>query len=107
MDGPEWGDLERKGRQYQNGSWQSKPFGAISALAPYLWGAEELVLIGPEKAPTGPGKGPICPEKARFYREDFPPIFSGKSKWGLSKWRLKVLVHNCPRLSSFCAESSP
>ena len=24
--------------------------------------------------------------------------FSGKSKWGLSKWGLKVLVHNCPRL---------
>ena len=23
---------------------------------------------------------------------------SGKSKWGLSKWGLKVLVHNCPRL---------
>ena len=23
---------------------------------------------------------------------------SGKSKWGLSKWGLKVLFHNCPRL---------
>ena len=23
---------------------------------------------------------------------------SGKSQWGLSKWGLKVLVHNCPRL---------
>ena len=23
---------------------------------------------------------------------------SGKSKWGLSKWGLKVVVHNCPRL---------
>ena len=22
--------------------------------------------------------------------------FSGKSKWGLSKWGLRVLVHNCP-----------
>ena len=25
-------------------------------------------------------------------------LLSGKSKWGLSKWGLKVLVHNCPRL---------
>ena len=25
-------------------------------------------------------------------------VHSGKSKWGLSKWGLKVLVHNCPRL---------
>ena len=25
---------------------------------------------------------------------------SGKSTWGLSKWGLKVLVHNCPRLPS-------
>ena len=37
------------------------------------WGAEELVPIGPEKAPTSPEMAPIHPEKAR---KDFPPIFS-------------------------------
>ena len=58
------------------------PFGAISALPPWLWGAEELVPIGPEKAPIGPEKVPICPEKARFRRKDFPR-FSLKI-WGLS-----------------------
>ena len=52
------------------------PFGAISALHPWVWGAEELVPIGPEKAPTSPEMAPICPEKARFSRKDFPPIFS-------------------------------
>ena len=52
------------------------PFGAISALPPWLWGAEELVPIGPEKAPTSPEMAPICPEKARFSGKDFPPIFS-------------------------------
>ena len=52
------------------------PFGAISAFPPSLWGAEELVPIGPEKAPTSPEMAPICPEKARFSRKDFPPIFS-------------------------------
>ena len=31
-------------------------------------------------------------------------IPSRKSKWGLSKWRLKVLVHNCLHVSSFCNE---
>ena len=25
-------------------------------------------------------------------------VMSGKFKWGLSKWGLKVLVHNCPGL---------
>ena len=43
------------------------PFGAISALPPWLWGAEELVPIGPEKAPIGPEKAPIAPK-----RPDFP-----------------------------------
>ena len=52
------------------------PFGAISALPSWLWGAEELVPIGPEKAPIGPEKAPIWPEKARFSRKDLPPIFS-------------------------------
>ena len=41
--------------------------------APWVWGAEELVLIGPEKATIGPEKSPICPEKARFSRKDFHP----------------------------------
>ena len=31
--------------------------------------------------------------------------FSRKSKWGLSKRGLKVLVHDCLRLSPFCDES--
>ena len=57
-------------------SAQKGPFGAISALPPRLWGAEDLVPIGPEKAPIGPEKVPICPEKARFRRKDFPQIFS-------------------------------
>ena len=61
-------------------NWAKKgPFGAISALPPWLWGAEELVPIGPEKAPIGPEKAPICPEKARFSRKDFPLIFSEES----------------------------
>ena len=45
-------------------------------LPPWLWGAEELVPIGPEKAPTSPEMAGVCPEKARFSRKDFPPIFS-------------------------------
>ena len=58
-------------------NWAKKgPFGAISALPSWLWGAEELAPIGPEKAPIGPEKALICPEKARFSRKDFPPIFS-------------------------------
>ena len=40
----------------------------------WLWGAEELVPIGPEKALTSPEMAPICPEKARFSRKD-PPDF--------------------------------
>ena len=67
----------------QRGAWperrrlgQKGPFGAISAPPLWLWGAEELVPIGPEKAPIGPEKAPICHEKARFPRRDFPPIFS-------------------------------
>ena len=31
-------------------------------------------------------------------RGHFRGRLRGKSKWGLSKWGLKVLVHNCPRL---------
>ena len=36
-------------------------------------------------------------KKTRKYRENSEQN-SEKSKWGLSKWGLKVLVHNCPRL---------
>ena len=28
----------------------------------------------------------------------FVSAFLGNAKWGLSRWGLKVLVHNCPRL---------
>ena len=47
-------------------------FGAISALPPWVWGAEDLVPIGPEKAPIGPEKAPISPEQAQFPRKDSP-----------------------------------
>ena len=71
------GGLSEGGLGPKGANWAKKgPFGAISALPPWLWGAEELVPIGPEKAPIGPEKVPICPEKARFCRKDFPPIFS-------------------------------
>ena len=67
-----------KGGLARKGTMRAKkgPFGAISALPPWLRGAEELVPIGPEKAPTSPEMAPICPEKARFSGKDFPPIFS-------------------------------
>ena len=71
------GGLSKGGLGPKGANWAQKgPFGAISALPPRLWGADELVPIGPEKAPIGPEKVPICPEKARFRRKDFPPIFS-------------------------------
>ena len=61
------GGLSPKGANRAN----KGPFGAISALPPWLWGAEELVPIGPEKAPTSPEMAPICPEKARFSGDFF------------------------------------
>ena len=71
------GGLSKGGLGPKVANWAQKgPFGAISALPPWLWGAEELVPIGPEKAPIGPEKVPICPKKARFRRKDFPPILS-------------------------------
>ena len=71
-----WG-LSKRGLSLKGANRAKKgPFGAISALPPWLWGAKELVLIGPEKAPTSPEMAPIWPEKARFSRKDFPPIFS-------------------------------
>ena len=64
------GGLSKGGLGLKGANWAKKgPFGASSALPPWVWGAEELVPIGPEKAP-------ISPEKARFPRKDFPPIFS-------------------------------
>ena len=59
------GGLSKEGLGPKGANWAKKgPFGATSALPPWLWGAEELVPIGPEKAPIGPEKVPICPEKA-------------------------------------------
>ena len=77
MSGKSKGGLSKGGLGPKGANWAKKgPFGSISALPPWLWGAEELVPISPEKAPIGPEKVPICPEKARFRRKDFPPIFS-------------------------------
>ena len=77
ISGKSKGGLSKGGLGPKGAKWAKKgPFGAISALPPWLWGAEELVPIGPEKAPIGPEKVPICPEKARFRGKDFPPIFS-------------------------------
>ena len=77
QSGKSKGGLSKGGLGPKGANWAKKaPFGAISALPPWLWGAEEFVPIGPEKAPIGPEKVPICPEKARFRRKDFPPIFS-------------------------------
>ena len=71
------GGLSKRGLGPKGANWAKKgPFGAISPLPPWRWGAEESVPIGPEKAPIGPEKDPISPEKARFPRKDFPPIFS-------------------------------
>ena len=77
LSGKSKGGLSKGGLGPKGANWAKKgPFGAISALPPWVWGAEELVPIGPEEAPTGPEKAPISPEKARFPRKDFPPIFS-------------------------------
>ena len=77
FSGKSKGGLSKGGLGPKGANWAKKgPFGAISALPPWVWGAEELVPISPEKAPTGPEKAPISPEKARFPRKDFPPIFS-------------------------------
>ena len=79
LSGKSKGGLSKGGLGPKGANWAKKgPFGAISALPPWLWGAEELVPIGPEKAPIGPEKVPICPENARFCRKDFPPDFLRK-----------------------------
>ena len=72
------GGLSKRGLSPKGANWAQKgPFGGISGVPPAcVWGAEELIPIGPEKAPIGPEKVPICPEKARFRGKDFPPIFS-------------------------------
>ena len=41
--------------------------------------------------------GDQWPEKKVWAKPEWKRI-SGKSKWGLCKWGLKVLIHNCPRL---------
>ena len=77
QSGKSKGGLSKGGLGPKGANWAKKgTFGAISALPPWLWGAEELVPIGPEKALIAPEEVPICPEKARFCRKDFPPIFS-------------------------------
>ena len=75
-----WGNASGKSKRGL-GKWgperrqlgQKGPFGAISALPLWLSGAEELVPIGPAKAPIGP-------EKAWFSRKDFPPYILGPAK---------------------------
>ena len=50
----------------------------------------------------------LPPEKKNT--SSFAKCLWEKSKWGISKWRLKVLVHlvhDCLRLSSFCYEKFP
>ena len=78
------GGLSKGGLGPKGANWAKKgPFGAISALPSWLWGAEELVPIGPEKAPRSALKRPQFAPK----RPDFPgrisPRFSLKI-WGLS-----------------------
>ena len=66
--------LSKRGLGPKGANWAKKgPFGAISGPCVWLWGAEELVPIGPEKARIHLEKGQICPEKARF-----PSDFLGK-----------------------------
>ena len=70
------GGLSKGGLGPKGANWAKKgPFGAISALPPWLWGAEELVPIGAEKAPIGPEKVPILPRKGPISQEGFPPDF--------------------------------
>ena len=83
FSGKSKGGLSKGGLGPKGANWAKKgPFGAISALPSWLWGAEELVPIGPEKAPIGPEKAQFAPK-----RPDFPgrisPRFSLKI-WGLS-----------------------
>ena len=71
LSGKSKGGLSKGGLGPKGANWAKKgPFGATSALPPWVWGAEELVPIDPEKAPTGLEKAPISPEKARFPRKD-------------------------------------
>ena len=60
--------LSKRGLGPKGAHWAKKgPFRATSALPPWLWGAEELVPIDPEKAPIGPEKAPIiAPKMDRF-----------------------------------------
>ena len=76
LSGKSKGGLSKGGLGPKGANWAKKgPFGAISALPSWLWGAEELVPIGPEKARFAP-KRPDFPGR-------IPPRFSLKI-WGLS-----------------------
>ena len=70
-----------KGGLSKGGAWPES-FGAISALPSWLWGAEELVPIGPKRPRSALKRPQFAPK-----RPDFPgrisPRFSLKI-WGLS-----------------------
>ena len=81
--------LSKRGLGPKGANWGKKGlFGAISALPPSLWGAEELVLIGPEKARSALNRPRSALNRPQFApkRPDFPsrisPRFSQKI-WGL------------------------
>ena len=107
--------LSKRGLGPKGADWAKKgPFGGISALPPWLWGEEELVPIGPEKAPIG--KGPIF---QRGVPLDFlckPPFVSprldihksGERKRHKHKflgpiflWTFLTLMPGCPGVKKF------
>ena len=67
-------------------------------------GGEKLLESAGEKLLSGVTRGlKYFGQVSERFPDSFfafvkPFFVSGKSKWGLSKWGLKVLVHNCPRL---------
>ena len=96
--------LSKRGLGLKGANWAKKgPLGGISALPPWLWGAEELVPIGPEKAPISPEKAPICPEKARFSRRDFPSIFSENLGLKPPFVSPRLNLPNCLSSALFCS----
>ena len=59
-----------------------------------------LKLFGHPRGYPGKNPGISQPELCLKSPENTFRKFSGKSsKWGLSTWGLKMLVHNCPRFS--------
>ena len=96
--------LSKRGLSPKGANWARKgPFGGISLASPWLWGAEESVLISPEKAPIGPGQALIGPEKARFSRKDFCLIFSENS--GLKRPFVSPRL-DFPKLSDYFDKTS-